>query len=205
MKVTKYPQSCLKIEVDDVAILIDPGSITLAKYQLTDFGKINAVLYTHQHFDHFEPAILNELISQNIKIYANQDVADQVKSTNIEVVQSGVSFQVGSANITPYDLPHCLMQDGSAGPPNTGYIINNYFFHPGDGIEASGFEVYGLALPIAGPTINFTNAQTLADNLKAQKIIPIHYDYFKADPIEFAQLLAKDRVIPLIDGASTKL
>lgn len=204
MKITKYPQSCLLLQKNGQCLCVDPGTLVTAKYKLDDLGLIEAVLYTHQHSDHFDPSILAELRKSAIEIYANSDVAAQAGS-GVTVVKDKEEFVAAGYSIVAIDLPHCKMRDGSAGPPNTGYLIDGHFFHPGDGIELTGLKSPQMALPIAGPTINFDNALVFADTVGANKIIPIHYDVFKADPAEFAAKAGKDRVIVLKDGESTEL
>lgn len=204
MKITKYPQSCLVIEKGGQSIVIDPGSLVTDKYKISDLGLIEAVLYTHQHSDHFDPAILAKLVEKKVEIYANSDVAAQ-GGEGITVIKDQEEFVTAGFTITAYDLPHCKMKDGSEGPPNTGFLIDGVFFHPGDGIELDGLRANGMALPIAGPSIDFQNALAFADQIEARHIIPIHYEVFKADPGEFAKLAGEHRVIVLENGQTTSL
>jgi len=86
------------------------------------------------------------------------------------------------------ELPHCLMWDGSAGPQNTGYLINERFFHPGDGKELAGLSVEILACPITGPDVSLKDAFSFIKQLSAKKAIPIHYDFIGTKPEVFAGL-----------------
>ncbi|MGH7782782.1 MAG: MBL fold metallo-hydrolase, partial [Candidatus Binatia bacterium] len=68
MKVTRYFQSCLLIEVNGVTILIDPSG----QDKETDFGKLDAVFYTHEHLDHFDADMAQTFVEQGIApVYAN--------------------------------------------------------------------------------------------------------------------------------------
>ncbi len=205
MRVTKYPQSCLVVEKGPTRVLIDPGSIAMGKHKLADFGKLDAVLYTHEHQDHFDQSILDDLKEQGIKIYANASTAKLI-GEGAEVVQSGQKFKVGEFEIEPFDLAHCPMGEMGGEPPqNTGYFIDGYFFDAGDGYEASGRTAKVAALAIAGPTITLDGAVKMATDLGADKVIPIHYDYFKNDPHEFAARYGPDKVIVLGDGEETEV
>ncbi len=205
MKLTKYPQSCLILCKNGQCLCIDPGTLVTAKYKLADLGLIEAVLYTHEHADHFDPAIIQELVDSGVEIYANADVAAKI-TAEVTIVKDKEELVIAGFNVTAYDLPHCKMSDGSDGPPNTGFLIDGMLFHPGDGIELTGLRAENLALPIAGPSINFDNAIAFADQIEAVKIIPIHYDgHYKAYPEEFTAKAGPDRVIVLKDGESTEL
>jgi L-ascorbate metabolism protein UlaG (beta-lactamase superfamily) len=205
MKVTKYPQSCFVVEKGpDQRLIIDPGSVALAQYKFRDFGPVHAVLYTHQHPDHFESSIVDELLGQGLPLYGNADVA-QLIGPKAQQVENGVTFHAAGFEITPHDLPHCRMRDGSEGPPNTGFLIDGTFFHSGDGIELSGLTARQVALPIAGPTIDFDNAAQFARSLQAEIVIPMHYDVFTVDPHEFAKHFTDARVVVLDNGQSTEI
>ena len=53
MKITRYYQSCLLVEEGSARILIDPSGAEAERFD--SFGKLDAVLYTHEHSDHFDP------------------------------------------------------------------------------------------------------------------------------------------------------
>ncbi len=207
MKVTKFGQSCLLIEKGEDRLLIDPGSFFSAKHQLAELGKISGVLYTHQHADHCDVSLFEPIRSAGVKMYGNSDVAAKV-GQGIETVSDGQEFGVASFKVKAHDLPHCLLP-GSEPPPNTGYIIDGVFFHPGDGVETSGFRVDALGVAIAGPDVSPLDAINLIQALGARKAIPMHYDFFKEDPEVFKQAYGwtggKAEIIALADGESTEL
>ncbi len=204
MKLIKYPQSCLVVEHAAGRILIDPGNVALDAYALDDFGAVDAVLYTHRHADHFDDRILDALTERATPLYANADVA-QLLPERVTVVSDGQSFEVAGFAVTARDLPHVTMVDGSPGPPNTGYLIDGLFFHPGDGNELEGLSVDVLAVPIAGPSISFRDAYRFVGDVGAHTAIPIHYDVFLADPHQFAGFCDIAEVVVLHHGASADL
>lgn len=205
MKVTKYPQSCLKLEKGGRVLMIDIGSFATAKFGLSDFGSFEALLVTHQHADHIDEQFVAGL--KDVQIYANADVVQKFPDLKINQVENGVEFAVAGFNIKPVDIPHCLMVDGSAGPPNTGYVIDGIFFHPGDGIEPQNFSVDNAAVPIAGPTIATKEALEFITSINAKKVIPIHYDNptFPNDPHAFKQAASGVEVLVLGDGESAEI
>lgn len=186
IKVTKFPQSCLVIEVGETRLLVDPGKYTLADFGPDDFGAIDAVLYTHRHADHFQPELLEPMVAQGARIVTNEDVAGIIDGYEVTVLADGASTDVNGVGIRAHDIPHCVMVDGSPGPPNTGFVVDDQLLHPGDGIEAP-VRVDVVAVPIAGPSISMRDSYLMIDAAKAQHAIPIHYDGFIAKPEQLDQ------------------
>lgn len=238
MKITKYPQSTFVIESEEKRILIDPGSFALEKFKKTDFEPLQAVLVSHQHFDHLNKEAVAYWYRKGIPIFGNSDVAEvlSAEDVNVNKVESQKEFEIAGFKIKPVDLPHCKMLRCNScneivtgdkitidkkcklhldkepakvnGPPNTGFVINDAFFHPGDGIELSGLKVDSAGIPITGPTINYDNAWVLAASLGAKKVIPMHYSNpsYQADPREFSKKnVSNIEVVILGDGEHVDL
>lgn len=187
MKATRYFQSCLLVEVNDVRILIDPSG----QDKQTDFGKIDAVFYTHEHPDHFDAEMAQTFVEQGIApVYANASTAKQVKAS-VTTVKDGQAYEVNGVKIKALELPHCLMIDGSEGPQNTGYLVNDELFHPGDGKELDGLTVKTLAVPLSGPDVSAHDAFKFGKQVGAQNLIPIHYDFMGGNPGFFATTAEK--------------
>ena len=92
-------------------------------------------------------------------------------------------------------------------PPNTGFLIDGVFFHPGDGDKAPDITSENAAVPIAGWTITFDSALEFIKGIGAKVVIPIHYDWYKADPEEFKRLASNFGidVRPLNHGEETEI
>lgn len=184
MRITRYFQSCLLVEENGVRVLIDPSGNEAGN--LDKFGKLDAVLYTHEHADHFDAELAQTFVEQGIApLYANASTAKLIKASKTEV-NDGQGFEVRGLKIKALELAHCLMIDGSEGPQNTGYMINDRFFHAGDGKELAGLAAEILAVPIAGPDISFKDASDFAKQASAKTVIPIHYDFIGTNPEVFA-------------------
>ncbi|HEX5456066.1 MAG TPA: MBL fold metallo-hydrolase [Candidatus Saccharimonadales bacterium] len=177
MKITRYEQSCMLLELDGTRILIDPGARPFAENRsVEDLGDINAIFFTHEHADHFDKDIAEKYSSQ-MPVYVNESTSKQMAGSP-KIIKDGDTVSVGGFQVQARELPHCLMPDGSEGPQNTGYLVNNEFFHPGDGIELPGLKVKYLALPIIGPDVSPKDAFMFVRDTGAEKAIAIHYDVF---------------------------
>jgi L-ascorbate metabolism protein UlaG (beta-lactamase superfamily) len=183
MKVTRYFQSCLLIEVDGARILIDP----CGHDKETDFGKLDAVFYTHEHMDHFDAGMAQAFVEQGVAaVYANASTAKQVKAS-VTTTEDGKEYDVNGVKVKAIELPHCLMVDGSTSVQNTGYLVDGELFHPGDGKELDGLTARILAVPLTGPDISAHDAFAFGKQVQAEHLIPIHYDYMGGNPDFFAR------------------
>lgn len=189
MKVTRYFQSCLLIEDGSARILIDPSGQEIDR--LKDFGKLDAVFYTHEHADHFDAGLADTFVEEGIApVYANASTAKLIKASKTEV-SDGQEFDVNGLKVKAVELPHCLMVDGSTSVQNTGYLIGGRAFHPGDGKELAGLQAETLFVPISGPDISLKDAYDFTIQVKAKQVVPIHYDYLGGNPDFLGQSLNK--------------
>lgn len=205
MQVTKYPQSCLIVEVDGRRLLIDPGVFVTASYTPDDLGEVDAVLYTHRHPDHVDTDLAVTLHQRGIELFGNADVCELLGRPLVTEVRDGEPFEAAGVEVLPRDLPHVELVDGSPGPPNTGFLVAGRLFHPGDGVEITGLGARALAAPISGPSISFRDAYKLVEAVGATTVVPIHYDLFTADPRHFAQVCDLAEVVALADGETTEV
>jgi L-ascorbate metabolism protein UlaG (beta-lactamase superfamily) len=204
MRVTKFRQSTLVLEGDG-RIAIDIGTLTTGAHALEELGTLDAALFTHQHADHLDPEVVPRLLDAGVAVFGNADVCAQA-GAGVTEVASGEAFEAAGFHIEPRDLPHVELVDGSPGPPNTGFVIDDRLFHPGDGIALPGLRVDALAVPIAGPSISARDAYVFCEQVGASTAIPIHYDFFTEDAElvgRFLSALLEVRV--LAPGESTEL
>lgn len=210
MKVTKYPQSCLVIEQSGKRLVIDPGALVSDKFSAQDLLPVDAILITHEHEDHADPDLIHDLIAnRSVPVIANQSAKNLLGDLVTQVVSDNEAFEAAGIKVTARELPHCLMVDGSAGPQNTGYVVDGVFFHAGDGIKLENLQVEAAAIPIAGPDISARDVFDFIKQLRCQTVVPIHYDYFLEDP-QLLEDIGKGEVpdvkfVVLGNGQSTEL
>lgn len=183
MKITRYTQSCILIEESDTKILIDPGDgLQMLDTLPENLKHVDAILYTHQHADHYDETIHTVLIENNqTAVYANASHSEIIGNVT-GVVRDGDRLSINGIDVRVVAIDHCLLPDGSSGPENVGYIVNSLFFHPGDGKMIDTEKVPIIALPITGPDISMKDAFAFGQQVGAKIAIPIHYDKIGAYP-----------------------
>ncbi len=194
------------LEKDGRRIVIDPGMHFLETHKVEELDGVEAVLYTHQHPDHYEPEIAQWLIDRGIGLYANAATA-QLIGEDATVIRDGDTLTIGGFEIIARELPHCLLPDGSEGPQNTGYVIDGVLFDPGDGKDLDDLRVDVMALPITGPDISMLDAFNFAKKLGVKVAIPVHYRWMGADAETYKQFATgmPFDVRILADGESTEI
>lgn len=186
MRIVKYPQSCVVIEHDDGGrLLVDPGDVAMDVVDWSTFGAVDAVLFTHRHPDHCDARAVDHIGDAGVTVYANADVRSLLDVEAVEVT-GGERFTAAGVDVLPLDLPHVPMVDGSAGPPNTGYVFDGRLLHPGDAVTPDAATVPALLVPIVGPSVSFRDAYRMIEGTGARRAVPVHYDTFRADPEQFA-------------------
>lgn len=205
MRLTRYPQSCVIIEGSDGRVLIDPGDVAMDAFGFDDFGTVDAVLFTHRHVDHLDPRAIDAIADSGLPVYANADVCALIDGPTTTTVTGGQAFRAGGFDIVPHDMPHVTMVNGSAGPPNTGFVFDGRLLHPGDSMQVEGIRVEALAVPITGPSISFRDAYVAVETTGSATAIPIHYDKFLANPQQFGRFCDIASVVVLDHGQSVDL
>lgn len=175
MKITKFGHSCLLIEEQGVRILLDPGDFSSGQDSLQN---INIILVTHEHPDHLSISSLKSVLANNPQakvittsavglLLSKEDIAFSVVEDGQEVNERGVRVQgVGK--------DHALLHDSIPCIHNTGYLIAERFFYPGDAFTRPPASVDILALPVAAPWMRLSETIDYAIALKPKVCFPVH-------------------------------
>lgn len=182
MKITKYPQSCLLVEVNNKKILIDPGSLKYEERFLNAWRKADIILVTHKHFDHINASVLENL---NISIYSTEEVQNAYPNLNINIVKESDVFNIDEIKIEVVKAVHGynpLLKNGGEVFENVGYIIddgNTKLYITSDTICFNNdYKADIVALPVTahGLTMSSFEAALFAKELGAKLVLPIHMD-----------------------------
>lgn len=181
MKITKFGHCCLLVEEGEVRILTDPGVYSSGQDDLMD---IDLVLITHEHQDHLHIDSLKAVLTKNpeANVVTNESVGALLEKEGIafRIVEDGQSFSEGGVLIEGFGKDHALLAASVPPSRNTGYLIANRLFYPGDAFVNPGKDVGILALPVAGPWMKLPEAIDYALHLKPKVCFPVHEGMLKS-------------------------
>lgn len=175
MKITKYGQCCLLIEVAGKRILTDPGRFSVSQNEVRD---IDLILITHEHADHLHADSLEAVLKNNpiAKVVTNTSVGKILAELgiNYEILEGVDKAEKAGVELEAYDGKHAEIYKEYGQVQNTGYFIANRLFYPGDAYTETGKDVEILALPIAGPWCRSADAIAYALRVNPKKAFPVH-------------------------------
>lgn len=175
MRITKFGQCCLLIEINGRRILTDPGKFTNSQNQLQD---IDLILITHEHTDHIHTESITEIVKNNpeVQIVTNSGVGMVLTELGLDyqVLEGNDIDELKGISIEAFDGKHAEIFEDYGQVQNTGYFISRRLFYPGDAYTKPGREVEILALPVAGPWCKSAEAISYAVQVNPKKAFPVH-------------------------------
>lgn len=184
MKITKFPQSCLLVEIKGKKILIDPGTLKYKDEYFEIWNKVDIILITHKHPDHCNTKILEKL-NKDITIYSTKEVSEANKTLDINIVKENDVIELDSIKIEVVHAIHGyqpLLKGGKEVYENVGYIIDdgkNRLYTTSDTIcFKNEYKADILCIPVTGHglTMSAFEAALYAKEVEAVLTIPIHMD-----------------------------
>jgi L-ascorbate metabolism protein UlaG (beta-lactamase superfamily) len=161
------------VEVDGKRIMTDPGSYTTA--QLGE-KNIDIILITHEHGDHVHVESLKKVLENNpgCKIVTNSSVKKILDEENIsaEILEDGELDH--GVKLYAETCEHVDIYDTVPVVQNTGYMIAEKLFYPGDAWLVPKKSVEVLALPCGGPWWKVRDAVEYAKAVRPKIFFNIH-------------------------------
>jgi L-ascorbate metabolism protein UlaG (beta-lactamase superfamily) len=182
MQLTHFGHSCLLAtfsdgEGGDTSVLFDPGNFSHGFEGITG---LSAILITHQHPDHADPARLPALVDANpqAKLYADPMTAAQLGAP-WTAVNVGDAFSVGHLAVRGVGGKHAVIHPDIPVIDNISYLLGDgdhpaRLMHPGDALFAPGEPVDVLATPAAAPWMKISEAVDYLRAVAPTRAVPIH-------------------------------
>lgn len=196
MKITKYGHACLLIEEGDARILIDPGTYSTD----VDAQNLSAILVTHNHQDHLDPALIKTLIgkSPDVQVITVAEAGKNLDDANIPytTIEDGAEMTVAGVSIRSFGKHHAYIYGEMPKCQNTGFMIADRFYHPGDSLHQPGVPIEILALPVAGPWMKISEAVDYAKAVKPKVVIPMHDWFIRPEATQMLRSFPKAMLEP---------
>jgi L-ascorbate metabolism protein UlaG (beta-lactamase superfamily) len=177
MELTHFGHSCLLAEFDQTRVLFDPGTFAHGFEGITG---LSAILITHQHPDHVDPARLPALIDANpgAALYTDSQTVAQLDAP-FQVVHVGDELTVGPLTIRALGGRHAVIHPEIPVIENISYVIGDgehpaRLMHPGDALFVPDEPVDVLAAPAAAPWMKIAEAIDYLRAVAPARAVPIH-------------------------------
>lgn len=176
MRITKFGHACVRIEQDATTLVLDPGVFT--DPEAVDGA--DAVLITHEHFDHYEPERLRRA---DAAIFTIEAVAAKIRedapdlAERITVVAPGETFTAAGLEVRAVGQLHAVIHPEFPRFDNSGYVVTaggRRLYHPGDALTVPGEPVDVLCAPVSAPWLKASEAIDFAREVKAAQNLAIH-------------------------------
>ncbi len=176
MKLTKHEHACVVLEKDGTSIVIDPGSFSSGAAEI--IAGAEAILLTHEHFDHVNEAAVNEALAArpDLRVYAPSGLSGMFAAhqDQFTAVAAGDALALGSFDIRVHGSEHAVIHPDIPVVSNVGYLVDGSLYHPGDAYYVPEVPVSVLLLPTSGPWMKIGEAADYVRAVRPQQIVQIH-------------------------------
>ncbi|GAA4736414.1 MBL fold metallo-hydrolase [Actinomycetospora chibensis] len=168
--------ACVVADTGSARILLDPGAFSSGYETLEG---LDAILITHQHFDHLDLEKLPALLAQNpsAELVVDTGTAEQLRQREIAhtVREPGETFTVGGATVEVVGGgEHAVIHPDIPTIANNGYLIDGSVLHPGDVFTVPERTPDVLLLPTAAPWLKASEAVDYLRAVAPPLAVPIH-------------------------------
>ncbi|MFE4333228.1 MULTISPECIES: MBL fold metallo-hydrolase [unclassified Streptomyces] len=175
LTLTKKTHSCIRLEKDGQTLVIDPGGLSEEDAAVG----ADAILVTHEHFDHFDEGRLRAGMEANpaAEIWTLRSVADQVSAAfpgRVHTVGHGDTFSAAGFDVQVHGELHAVIHPDIPRITNIGFLVDGSLFHPGDALTVPDQPVDTLLLPVMAPWNKISEVIDYVRAVKPRRAIDIH-------------------------------
>ena len=173
MTLTKYGHACVRIRKGDRSLVIDPGVLTDGREA---WAAVDAVLITHEHFDHFDAARLRDLtrVSPALQVYTCAGVAERLADLGerVHVLTDGDEVTLAGFTLRGVGSKHHYSHPDAPPVDNVGFLIDETVLHPGDALPDLWVPV--LLAPGQAPWLTVPDLVTYLRRVRPGRTYAVH-------------------------------
>jgi L-ascorbate metabolism protein UlaG (beta-lactamase superfamily) len=176
MRIAHFGHSCVLVETASARVLIDPGAFSSG---FEGERGLDAVLITHQHYDHIDAEKLPPLLAANpgARLITDPGTEQTVAKLGLtsETTYPGDTFTIGKMSVHVVGGEHAAVHPDIPTVANVGYLFDQgAFYHPGDCFHVPQERVDVLGLPTGAPWLKAAEAVEFLRAVGPRIAVPIH-------------------------------
>ncbi|GAA1845655.1 MBL fold metallo-hydrolase [Pseudonocardia alni subsp. carboxydivorans] len=175
MKLTHYGHACVLVDTGAARLLFDPGAFSSG---FSGLEGLDAILVTHQHFDHVDADALRTLLRANpdAALVTDGQTAGQLDGIDARTAVPGDVLALGGAEVSVVGSgDHAQIHPDIPLVANNGYLVDGALLHPGDAYVPPGVdELATLLLPTGAPWLKVSEAIDYLRSVAPRRVVPIH-------------------------------
>lgn len=181
MHITRYGHASVLVEIDGTRILVDPG--IFSPPETFELAGLDAIIVTHQHADHLDPARVSGLLTGN----PDAQLLCDAQSAGIRHEEYGEQWithtagdetRIGVLSVIGVGGNHARILDDLPLVSNIGIIIQTpdqiRLFHPGDSYDYVPDDIDVLALPLSAPWTKISETAAFLSRIGPADMFYIH-------------------------------
>lgn len=180
---TRLGHACVRLEKNGRRLVIDPGNFSDIPSALEG---VDHILVTHEHADHLDDGPVLEYLGAHPEVTLRApgslaasllDAAPSAGVQTAQIIAAGVGIEFSLAGFTVRTVggQHALIHPDIPVLANTGYIVDDLIYHPGDSfIVPAGRVPDTLLLPIHGPWSKLSEVVDFVTAVRPRQAIPVH-------------------------------
>lgn len=196
MRLTKLGHSCVRLEKDGTALVIDPGIWSGAD----SVAGASALLITHEHADHVDADLVRAALQRDsgLELWSTAAVARQFAEfgTRVHAVAHGDAFSAAGFAVQAHGHDHAPIHPDLPVVANIGFAVDGTVFHPGDSFTVPGEPVQTLLLPVSAPWLKVSEMIDYVRTVAPERSFAIHDDVLNANGLGLVANLARLLIRP---------